>query len=287
MTTKFGHPPETGRRGRPSGPKRALLVVDPSPAWTEIVEALRADDIESEITPLPATPDQIMRRLQRGGTVLVVDLSADAVRGMTLVTACRRAVHRAPVVVVATNPSVELARRIRLSGVFYLALQPVSVEEMRTALHDAYDCMVRERPDTSMCHARRRVLIVDDDRDFVASTRALLEAQGYSVTSSANGGEALASVKADPPDLIVLDLMAEDDSGGYAVNQAIKFGQGFECLRHIPIVMVSVDPSRRCHGGTGADATGPDVFLAKPLEIGRFLEAIKELLGEPDDVVAT
>jgi len=290
MTPRNGKPVEV-EPGRPTAAwRRALLVANRTPAWNEMIQGLEADGIQCEVVSPAATPDEIVADLQRCNTVLIADLSPDPVRSMTIVSACRHGARLVPIVAVAANPSLELSRRIRLSGVFYLALEPVSLDEMRSALGDAFAWMGRKKPDASMCRAKQRVLIVDDDGDFVASTSALLEGQGYCVSSAATAKEALAKIVAESPDLIVLDVMMEHDCAGYEVNQAIKYGAGFECFRHVPILMVSsieTDPATRFQMAGEVDMVTPTSYMTKPIDLPRFLAEVRTLLGEQPDMATT
>jgi CheY-like chemotaxis protein len=190
-----------------------VLVADLDRGWSEIVQALQSDGIELT-APLRAA---VGRSRQRDDVVPPSTWHRSRWRMMTVST-CRRVARSVPVVVVAANPSMDLVRNIRLSGAFYLALDPVSVDEMRSALQSAFGCLERRRARATTLRAKRRLLIVDDDPDFVASTTALLEAQGYEVSTAKNGREGLDKVLADHPDLILLDVMMEDDWAGYAVN---------------------------------------------------------------------
>lgn len=266
---------------------RVLLVAARTPAWDAMVRSLEADGFECHWVPDTATPADVVAGLQRCHAVLVVDLAPDPVRGMTVLTAARREASTAPVVVVAHDPSIEFARRIRLSGVYYMALDPVSTDEMRTVLAGASGCSGRTRPDTSVCRTKRRILIIDDDADFTASTTTLLESQGYLVSAARSAREGLEQVLADSPDLIVLDVMMEHDSAGYQVNQALKFGPEFGCFRHVPILMVSsipVDPATRFSMAGEVAMVTPDSYLTKPVDIAAFLGEIRVLLGEQPDV---
>jgi len=273
-------------RGPVKVSRRVVLVADLARGWTDIVKALQSDGIEFDLLPLRAAPADVVACAKRDDVVVVVDLSTRPADGMTTVSACRRQARSTPVVVVAANPSMDLVRNIRLSGAFYLALDPVSVEEMRSALQSAFGCLERRRASASTVRARRRILIVDDDADFVASTSALLTAQGYEVSTAASGKEGLDKLLADHPDLVLLDIMMEDDWAGYAVNEAVKFGERYACVRHVPIMMVSsipVDPATRFKMAGEVDMITPNAYLTKPLDIKRFLSEIDVLLGEPGD----
>lgn len=263
-----------------------LLVASQTPAWTDMVRTLQTDGIECRWVPGGASPAEVVAGLQRGSIVLVIDLGPDPVRGMTILTAARRQAHTTPVVVVARDPSVELACRIRLCGVFYLALDPVAPHEMRSVLSSAFGRSGRTRADASVCRATRRILIVDDDADFALSTTTLLESQGYVVSAARSAKEGLERVLVEAPDLIVLDVMMEHESAGYQLNQALKYGPEFESFRHVPILMVSsipIDPARRFRMAGEVEMVTPNSYLTKPVNIHTFLSEIHALLGEPPD----
>jgi len=286
-----GSMPDREQPGGSTAPaERVVLVADRTSAWEEMVRSLEAEGVQCEWAAPTALASEVVAGIRPSQAVLVVDLAPDTLRSMTILTAARRDAPLVPVVVVAHDPSVELARRIRLSGVFYMALDPVSAEEMHSALANAFACLGGRRADASMCRAKRRVLIIDDDADFTASTTSLLESQGYAVSTARSAKEGLEKVLEESPDLLVLDVMMEHDSAGYQLNQALKYGAGFECYRHIPILMVSsipIDPASRFSMAGEVDMITPNAYLTKPVDVARFLQEIRVLLGEQPDVVTT
>lgn len=127
----------------------------------------------------------------------------------------------------------------------------------------------------------RKILIVDDDVDFRDSVAAVLESQGYKVAGAGSAKEALASISASKPDLVVLDIMMECDSAGYEVNQAIKFREEFQLARKVPILMVSsipLDPATRFDRSAEVQMITPDFYMTKPLNFNLFLEKVRALL---------
>jgi two-component system alkaline phosphatase synthesis response regulator PhoP len=82
----------------------------------------------------------------------------------------------------------------------------------------------------------RNVLLVDDDRDFVLSTKAFLEGRGYTVDTAFNGTEGWEKIQGGNADVIVLDIMMDYDAEGF--NLAYKIRQD-ERMRNKPIVIVS------------------------------------------------
>jgi len=81
-----------------------------------------------------------------------------------------------------------------------------------------------------------KVLIVDDDIDFVEANRVALEARGLTVVTAADSREAVERAQAEQPDLIIMDLMMERLYAGFSAVQALA---AHEDTAHIPIIMVS------------------------------------------------
>ncbi|MBF6590514.1 MAG: response regulator transcription factor [Ktedonobacterales bacterium] len=113
------------------------------------------------------------------------------------------------------------------------------------------------------------VLVVDDEPRLVDVVRMNLEVEGYRVLAAANGYEALERLKADLPDLVMLDVMMPDMDG-------------FETLRHIrevsnvPVIMLTVraEESDRIRGLE----IGADDYLTKPYSPRELQTRIKALL---------
>lgn len=82
----------------------------------------------------------------------------------------------------------------------------------------------------------KTILVVDDDRDLVASIKAYMEARGYKVNTAHNGIEARDELKRERPDLVVLDIMMDYDTDGF--NVAYKLRDEPETER-IPVIIVS------------------------------------------------
>ena len=115
-----------------------------------------------------------------------------------------------------------------------------------------------------------KILIVDDDEDYRASTRALLEGEGYAVLEAGNGPEGLAAARKHRPNLIILDVMMDGLGDGYSVNQAIKFAPEYRDLGPVPILMASaleMDPANLLGWIGDTSRINPDIYMTKPLDI--------------------
>ena len=72
-----------------------------------------------------------------------------------------------------------------------------------------------------MASLRKRILIVDDDVEFVESNKDLLEANGYEVLSAHDGTSGLELAKKEKPDLMILDVMMATNTEGFEVSRKI------------------------------------------------------------------
>jgi len=74
--------------------------------------------------------------------------------------------------------------------------------------------------------AKRKILIVDNEPDFLEVMRTRLEANNYEVTIAANGAEALNHIKNDKPDAVLLDIMMPDMDGLEVLRRIRKMDEG-------------------------------------------------------------
>lgn len=130
--------------------------------------------------------------------------------------------------------------------------------------------------------AAGRVLIIDDDDDFRASARALLESRNFEVFEASSGKEGLQRLCECRPDLILLDIMMECCSEGYGVNQAIKWRDEYREFRHTPVIMVSSireSPDQLFPMAGEVDMIRPDFYMSKPLDVPAFFAAVDRALA--------
>jgi DNA-binding response OmpR family regulator len=126
----------------------------------------------------------------------------------------------------------------------------------------------------------KNILLIDDDRDFVHSTKAFLEGRGYTVDTAFNGTEGLGKIRTGETDLIVLDIMMDYDAEGF--NLAYELRQD-DAKRKIPIVIVSgfsqhlSDKMDNFQFILGQDWPA-DAFLEKPIDLKELAKTIDRIL---------
>ena len=125
----------------------------------------------------------------------------------------------------------------------------------------------------------KRILIVDDDQDFVEAVACFLEANGFTVFRAHDGSEGIRLAKIERPDLILMDIMMNERTEGFFTIQEIRRD---DALKSVPIFVLSSfcthlpDFEIPSSGGWLAH----DMFFAKPVDTTRLLEKIRQRLGK-------
>ena len=128
------------------------------------------------------------------------------------------------------------------------------------------------KPETTGNAPTGRILVVDDHPDNVDIIKTRLEFLDYTVESATHGEEALEMVLANPPDLILLDVMLPG-LDGYEVARRIKRD---EDLPFIPIILVTARDSTQ-DKVTGLDA-GAEDYLTKPINFPELEARVRSML---------
>lgn len=106
---------------------------------------------------------------------------------------------------------------------------------------------------------------MDDDRDILDAERQVLSEHGFAVSEARDGAEALRSVDADPPAMIVLDVHMPGTDGPTFSRELRKR------LRHVPLVILTAaaDPKRE------ADRCNAEAYLRKPFHPDDLIRLVR------------
>ncbi len=116
---------------------------------------------------------------------------------------------------------------------------------------------------------RRRVLVVEDDRDLVSLLQIVLTDAGYRVATAGEGVEALERVSEEMPELILLDMRMPVMNGWeFAREFRARYGRG------APIIVVTAAENARLR----AQEIGAEGWLEKPFELEEVLTAVARVL---------
>jgi len=121
-----------------------------------------------------------------------------------------------------------------------------------------------------------KILIVDDDPDFVEYTRIVLDSQGYQVQTAATAEVALRMMREDRPDVVLLDVMMSYVLDGLNIARQMHDDPD---LRDVPVIMISAIVSRQEAGLFPTDEyLSVDAFMSKPVDPADLLRQVGELI---------
>jgi len=123
-----------------------------------------------------------------------------------------------------------------------------------------------------------RILVVEDERSLADSLRYNLEREGYAVTVAEDGRHALDRFRAEPPSLVILDLMLPEVSG-LDVCRAIR------AESDVPIIMVTAKDSE-ADKVTGLEL-GADDYVTKPFSVRELVSRVRAHLRRASMGAAT
>ena len=127
--------------------------------------------------------------------------------------------------------------------------------------------------------SKLKILVVDDDIDYVESTAAILEANGYEVVSACDGKEGLEKAEAELPQIMLIDLMMNTINEGYDLVRNIRSDETFD---EVPLIMISSAHQHEVFKNANFvpdEVWFPiDIFLDKPVDKETLLKNVSELL---------
>ena len=124
-----------------------------------------------------------------------------------------------------------------------------------------------------------KILVVDDDPDILDAITMILESQDYEVVTARDGVEGLANLKAEHPDLMILDLLMPK-MDGFAVCKELQDPR-WSKFRDTPILIltsVREDASRRRYELETGLELDVDDYIEKPMNPDILLERVGKLI---------
>jgi CheY-like chemotaxis protein len=121
-----------------------------------------------------------------------------------------------------------------------------------------------------------KIVIIDDDPDFIEYARIVLESASYDVLTATNAADGLALVRASAPDLIITDVMMSYTLEGTSVTREIRSDPA---LSQTPVLVITAIV-RRPDAELFPDGTqpAPEGFLTKPVSPSTLLDAVDHCL---------
>jgi DNA-binding response OmpR family regulator len=123
-------------------------------------------------------------------------------------------------------------------------------------------------------NGKKKIMVVEDDRDFAESITMILESAGYAVGSADDGDKFFTLLEQEKPDLIILDVMMRTITEGLNILYGLKSSPEYMT---IPVVIVSAIDT---HTGfrIDKDFLQAEEYLEKPLHPCVLLDSVRRLI---------
>jgi CheY-like chemotaxis protein len=123
----------------------------------------------------------------------------------------------------------------------------------------------------------KRIIVIDDDQDFLEYARIVLESASYEVLTATDATEGLELIRGSAPDLVITDVMMSYSLEGASVTRQIRADPE---LRRLPVIVISAiartpDADIFPQGARPAS----DGFMTKPVPPDALLAAVKNCLS--------
>jgi DNA-binding response OmpR family regulator len=131
--------------------------------------------------------------------------------------------------------------------------------------------MADEQPHDAAAPKKKRILLVDDDREIVESMRIALETLGYDILVARDGNQGLALAEREDPDLVILDMMMPKRSGFLVLEKLRR-------TRPVPLRVIMVTANEGSRHKAYAEMLGVDDYIRKPFAMDRLIDSVERLL---------
>jgi CheY-like chemotaxis protein len=121
-----------------------------------------------------------------------------------------------------------------------------------------------------------KILVVDDDPDFVSATKMILEKENHEVIAAASGDSGFQRARDDNPDLVILDVIMDTVLDGLSVSQRMHDDGS---LNKIPIIMVtSIANTDYAELFPTDEYIHINAFLSKPISANELIRQVNKYL---------
>jgi two-component system alkaline phosphatase synthesis response regulator PhoP len=135
---------------------------------------------------------------------------------------------------------------------------------------------IKRRP--AMGEAKKKVLVVDDDRDDLKMISMILEPEGYEVVTAENGVEAIRKVESEDPDLVLLDVMMPE-LDGFAACDKLKSSPESQGVPVVLLTGVAKQITKTKYPIDGVLRAQAEEYLEKPVDPEELLRVVASFLS--------
>lgn len=125
----------------------------------------------------------------------------------------------------------------------------------------------------------KKILIIDDDKDYGDALRIVLENNGYTVKHVLNIDDGRSSVLSEPPDLIILDVMMEKHTDGFDLCSDLKNDRTCSMIPILMVTAVTEKTGFKFSPETDGEYCLADDYISKPVPVSDLLSRVNRLIS--------
>ena len=201
----------------------------------------------------------------------VIDVVLADGDGLEALVELRRLVPRLPIIVTAARNTRQQEARVRQHDVLFYHVKEFDQGELLEAVREALGCARRT--------AMEKILVIDDDPDYQAAVRDILESGGYHVVPAFSKDEGMQKLASEHPDLIILDIMMDHATDGFHFLYEMQAQPGAKRVPVISVTSVSARTGFDFVPSTDGDYFPADDYMAKPVRAEELLSRVRALLA--------
>lgn len=257
--------------------KRILIVETDGKFIQELLALFAHEDYDMEISRNFTDAVERIKNVKFDCAIINVNLAE--IKGYDAVPIIKTINPGTCIIITTEENTRELEAEVRKKDIFYYYIKSFALDELKLAVRSVFEKLGKVKEEKKM-DKPAKILIVDDDSDFVAGIRPILESNGHGIASACNKTEAMEKIEKFKPDLILLDIMMERLSDGFDICYKLKHD---EKMRKIPVLAISAINEKfnfKFSPETDEEYFGADDFMEKPVKAADLLERVEKLLKE-------
>jgi CheY-like chemotaxis protein len=257
------------------GSKRILIVDPDGDAARELASLFFDEDYDVETSGSISAMAERIRDARFDCVIMDVDLPEMA--GYKAVSIVKTIDPKIQVIMTAAQNTVELEAEVRKQDIFYYYLKSFDRDELMAAVRDVFKKMGKVK-ETKQMSEPPSILVIDDDVNFVAAMKPMLQSKGYSVDAAHNKKEAMQKLEKSTPDLILLDIMMEKLTDGFDICYKLKHDPETKKIPVLAVSSIMEETGFKFSPFTDGEYFEADDFLQKPVEPAILLGRVERLL---------
>jgi signal transduction histidine kinase/DNA-binding response OmpR family regulator len=265
-----------------------ILVVDDHPN-TATTLARAISQLGDGVEVVSATSGKEAIEYANGGAfdVLITDMMMPGINGLELIERLQahpggRPTHNILITAYDVPGLKESARRLKVNEVIIKPVRPEHIYQIVSNILGGMGHTKTAAPPPTEAHQPFKILIADDMPDNITLLTRYMQSEGYSYITAGNGVEALQKIRAEMPDLILLDVnMPQKD--GFAVLEELRADPE---IQYIPVIILTAARINSGDVQSGLNL-GADDYVTKPFDKRELFARIRTKLRvkEAEDAI--